>query len=187
MRLDWAVIRFASGEDVARMIAIEVASGELFRGVGMDAIADDDPGTPGELARALDSGIGWVATDGDRGGNNDVVTGYLLAESLDELLDEEAGRSLFIAQVTVDPVFGRRGIGAALIETAAEWARSQGLDALALTTFRDVPWNRAYYERLGFEVVGAEGWSTSIRERVAQESARGIDAWPRVVMFQAIR
>jgi GNAT superfamily N-acetyltransferase len=183
MRLDGAVIRFASVEDVARMIAIEVASGELFRGIGMDAIADDDPGTPDELARALDSGIGWVATDGDDG----LVTGYLLAELLDELLDDEAGRSLFIAQVTVDPVFGRRGIGAALVEAAAEWARSQGLDALALTTFRDVPWNRAYYERLGFEVVGADGWSTSIRGRVAQEAARGIDAWPRVVMFRGIR
>ena len=33
------------------------------------------------------------------------------------------------------------------------WARSHGYGAVTLTTYRDVPWNAPFYERLGFSVL----------------------------------
>ena len=37
-----------------------------------------------------------------------------------------------------------------LIDHLAGWAVRRGLPALTLITFRGVPWNAPYYERLGF-------------------------------------
>ncbi|MGH3991445.1 MAG: GNAT family N-acetyltransferase [Pseudonocardiaceae bacterium] len=58
-----------------------------------------------------------------------------------------------VEQVSVASAFARRGLGAALIEHLAAAARAEGRPALTLTTFRDVPWNAPYFERLGFVVV----------------------------------
>jgi ribosomal protein S18 acetylase RimI-like enzyme len=44
-----------------------------------------------------------------------------------------------IWQLSVQPNFGRRGIGRALIEAACDWARESGFRGMTLTTFRDVP------------------------------------------------
>lgn len=57
----------------------------------------------------------------------------------------------YIREVSVDPAFGRRGRGPALMAAAEAEARARGWPALWLTTFRDVPWNAPWYARLGFE------------------------------------
>jgi hypothetical protein len=44
-----------------------------------------------------------------------------------------------------------------LLDHVAGWAAGRGLPALTLITFRGVPWNAPYYERLGFrELAPAE-------------------------------
>jgi GNAT superfamily N-acetyltransferase len=55
-----------------------------------------------------------------------------------------------IWQLAVHPDHGRQGIGRALIHAACDWARTEQFDAVTLTTYRDVPWNRPFYESLGF-------------------------------------
>jgi hypothetical protein len=37
-----------------------------------------------------------------------------------------------------------------LVGSVCDWSRSHGFDAVTLTTFRDVPWNGPFYEKLGF-------------------------------------
>jgi GNAT superfamily N-acetyltransferase len=101
------------------------------------------------------------------------------------LLDVVAGAG-HIEQVSVDPRYGRRGIGRRLIGTAAEWARDQGLDELTLTTFAVVPWNAPYYERLGFTVIADREQSPELRGIRNLERARGLDGWPRVAMRRPI-
>jgi GNAT superfamily N-acetyltransferase len=53
-------------------------------------------------------------------------------------------------QLSVVPSAGRRGLGTSLVEAVCAWAGAQGLPAVTLTTFRDVPWNGPFYRRLGF-------------------------------------
>jgi ribosomal protein S18 acetylase RimI-like enzyme len=55
---------------------------------------------------------------------------YLLAELVDG--------DVFIAQVSVHPDSGRRGIGRSLIDHAARQAVAEGIAALTLTTFSQV-------------------------------------------------
>ncbi|WP_411375549.1 GNAT family N-acetyltransferase [Arthrobacter sp. MPF02] len=152
-----------------RLQEVEVLAGEAFRMVGMDAIADAEPPGSKDLCDYIDAGRCWVYTD-----EADGPVGYILVDWIDG--------DAHIAQVTVHPGFARRGIGGRLIEEVASWAAGEGSAALTLTTFRDVPWNRPYYERLGFVVVPEAARPEGIRTLVRVEAAQGLSAWPRVVM-----
>jgi GNAT superfamily N-acetyltransferase len=163
------VIREARADDLAELRAVERAAGLVFRDIGMDAVADDEPPTVDELAAYQADGRAWVYADPD---NRPVA--YLLVA----VVDGEA----HIEQVSVRPEHARRGIGRRLIEVAREWARAHELPALSLTTFAEVPWNGPYYARLGFEVVPPDRLARGLRAIRATESAKGLDAWPRVVM-----
>lgn len=59
----------------------------------------------------------------------------------------------------------------------ARWARRRGLPAVTLITFRDVPWNCPYYERLGFRVVEQKRLTPGLRALVAREAKLGLDRW----------
>ena len=61
-------------------------------------------------------------------------------------------------------------------------ARDRGLRRVTLTTFSEIPWNAAYYARLGFTVLPQAEWGQELRAKVAEEAAHGLDRWPRVVM-----
>ena len=56
-------MRKARPEDLSHIQDIEVAAGELFRSIGMDAIADDPPPSEDELMAYQREGRAWVATD----------------------------------------------------------------------------------------------------------------------------
>jgi len=62
-----------------------------------------------------------------------------------------------------------------LLDHVAGWAARRGLPALTLITFRGVPWNAPYYERLGFrELVPAE-LTPGLAARWAAPGAGGRD------------
>jgi hypothetical protein len=69
-----------------------------------------------------------------------------------------------------------------LIEQAESWARSHSLDALTLTTYREVPWNGPYYERLGFAYLTPEEETPGLRAIREHERRSGLDKWPRGCM-----
>lgn len=163
------VIRAARPDDISVIRDIEVAGGELFRGLGMDAVAADTPPTESELAPYVRDGRAWVATE-----PHDIPIAYILVEIVDGLAH--------IEQVTVHPLHSRMGLGRALIEQVERWSIGCGLNGMTLTTFRDVPWNAPYYERLGFMRVPEPAWSEGLRQIRRQEGAHGLNAWPRVVM-----
>ena len=68
------------------------------------------------------------------------------------------------------------------IDRAGEWAAAHRLPRLTLTSFAEVPWNRASYERLGFRVLTPDRLGPELRRLRAQEAELGLDRWPRVAM-----
>jgi 4-diphosphocytidyl-2-C-methyl-D-erythritol kinase len=127
---------------VAALCAIERKALQLFRGHPAWA-AYAAVSMPTELLRqGIERGLVWVARDeaGD-------PAGFIW-------LDEEPGDgAIGIAEIDVLPEHGRRGIGAALLEHACNWAREAGYRRVDLGTLADVPWNAPFYARHGFAVV----------------------------------
>ena len=163
------MIREAQAKDLPKIRDIEAATGEYFRPLGMDAIADDAPLSLEALAVYQQAGRAWVAT-----GSGDEVVAYLLVN--------EVGPYAHIEQVSVHPLHARKALGRKLIDAAGSWAAARGLQGMTLTTFEDVPWNAPYYSRLGFRPVPEPEWPEGIRRIVRAENAHGLGAWPRVVM-----
>ncbi len=165
---------------------LERAAGELFRQAGMASIADDEPFSDAELAAFAASGWAWVLTVPVGGsalvpGGEDAaerhaadVAGYAVGEVVDG--------AAHLEQLSVDPRHGRQGLGARLLEHFRAEARDRGLRRATLTTFSEIPWNAAYYARLGFTVLPQAEWGPELRAKVAEEAAHGLDRWPRVVM-----
>jgi GNAT superfamily N-acetyltransferase len=164
---DDLVIRPAVTSDFARLQAIEVAAGGMFRPLGMDLVADDDPFSDDELRAYAEAGHAWVAAPA----RGDDALGYLLLDVVDG--------AAHVEQVTVHPDAAGRGIGRALVEHLSAWATDHGFDAMTLTTFLDVPWNGPYYERLGFRHLAPDDEGPELRRVRDHERAHGLDAWPR--------
>ncbi|MGA5898687.1 GNAT family N-acetyltransferase [Streptomyces venetus] len=162
-------IRPAAPAELPVLQDVERAAGAPFREFGMPEIADDEPPGLDVLERYREAGRCWVAVDG-----RDDPVAYLIGEPVDG--------ALHVEQVSVHPRAARRGVGRALLSYAAGRAREEGLAALTLTTFADVPWNAPYYARLGFRVLAEPDLTPGLRAVRATEAAHGLDRWPRVCM-----
>ena len=169
-------IRAAGVDDVAALPAIERAAAAAFhdylRETAMTAASFEDVSSVEDLEAAMRGGRLWVAThDGTPVAFAcvQVVAGYAHLEEVD-----------------VHPAHARRGLGRALIDVVSAWALSQRLDAVTLTTFRDVPWNAPYYARLGFVETTAAALSPAHVEIVRDEAARGFDPAKRVTMIMRL-
>ena len=172
--LSQVIIRAARPGELAVLVEIERAAGASFRSLGMDAVADDDPGSIAQLAPYAEEGRAFVAVyDPDR------PVGYLLLDLVDA--------AAHIEQVSVHPDYARRGIGRALIERAEVWAREHGLPALTLTSYVEVPWNGPYYERLGFHYLASDEETQGLRAIRDHERQSGLDAWPRACMRRDLK
>jgi GNAT superfamily N-acetyltransferase len=167
------MIRAARADDLPALRELERAAGASFRSLGMHAVADDPPLSLAELAVFQYAGRAWVVTD-----DGDMPIAYLLLDVIDG--------NAHIEQVSVHPDHARQGLGRALLDTAASWAKQRGLAALTLTTYADVPWNAPYYLRLGFQIMPEAEITNGLRRIQEHEGARGIDVWPRVTMRRPV-
>ncbi|WP_198413746.1 GNAT family N-acetyltransferase [Cryobacterium sp. TMT2-15-1] len=164
--------RLSSLEDHFRITEIERAAGEMFRNINMAIVADDQPINRQDFQHFVtDHGAFVWLVDG-------VIVAYVLLEQVDG--------AAHIEQVTVHPEHACQGIGAQLIVLADSWARERELPAVTLTTFRDVPWNAPYYERLGFRAFLPRDWGPTMSARMDSEAARGLEAWPRVALIRPV-
>ena len=164
------MIRPAAHADVEACRDVERAAGVAFRDVGLAEIAEHEPMPADDMRAYCDAGRAWVAeVDG-------AVAGYVLVEVVDGCAHVE--------QISVAPDRQGSGLGRALLARVDEWARGQGMPAVTLTTFRDVPWNAPLYAHLGYEVVGDP--PPALRAVVAHEAELGRDPAIRVVMRRAL-
>jgi GNAT superfamily N-acetyltransferase len=171
------VIRTATSDHIDAIRAIEAAAGAPFRAIGMPEIADAELPTAETLRSFVDDGRAWVYCAGPGGGGAPV--GFLLVDAVDG--------AAHIAQVSVRPSHRGRRIGAALIRHAERWALERGLTTLTLTTFRDVPWNAPYYQRLGFTALAHDDLTTELREIVEVEGRVLAGSGARVVLSRPCR
>ncbi|BAJ26070.1 MULTISPECIES: GNAT family N-acetyltransferase [Kitasatospora] len=176
-------IREARIGELPLLQEIERAAGHRFREVGMELIADDEPLSVEELTPFVTAGLAWVsvddAADGDAAEHGaDRPVAYLIAARIDG--------ALHVEQVSVHPSYARRGVGRALLEHLAGVAAAEGVGALTLTTFTEVPWNAPYYARCGFRPVPEADLGPGLREVRAHEAALGLDRWPRLAMRRAL-
>ncbi|MCY1269862.1 ribosomal-protein-alanine acetyltransferase [compost metagenome] len=79
-----------------------------------------------------------------------------------------------LAELDVHPEHGRRGLGAALLQAAVDWAAGRGLPALYLTTFRDFAPSAALYRKRGFVPLTAVDTPAFLATRLAEEDASGL-------------
>jgi GNAT superfamily N-acetyltransferase len=159
----------ATADDLEVMRDIEHLSGQRYRDYGLDRVADDEPMSAEELSGYADAGRAWVAV-GEAG---DAI-GFILVDDIDG--------AAHIEQVSVVPDRQGRGIGRALIEQVASWAVANGIDALTLTTFGHIPWNRPLYEHIGFRVLDDGEIGPGLRALRTREAEHGLDPELRVAM-----
>jgi GNAT superfamily N-acetyltransferase len=162
-------IRPPRRDELEALRSIERDASRAFAAIGMAEIAADEPLSVPELEAFRADGRAWVAVDWRQR-----PIAYLLSSIVDGCAH--------IEQVSVAPAHARRRLGAALIERIAETARAEGRPALTLTTFRDVPWNAPYYERLGFVAADPADQGPELTALVERESATIPCDAPRVAM-----
>lgn len=133
-------IRQARPADAALLPAVESSAGALFATVpGYEWIARSEGHSETAFRNYIANGNAWVAAD-----SQDQPAGFVLVSNL--------GTGLHIDELSVSAAHQRQGLGRQLIERIQNVAIARGCASVTLTTFRDVAWNRPYYEHLGFEV-----------------------------------
>lgn len=172
------VIRRAEAGDIATLPSIERRAVRLFetwlRETGLTPAVLADVSTHGELDDARRRGHLWVATS---------AGGELVGFAQIAILDRVA----HLDEVDVVAEQGRRGIGSRLLSAVCEWARLAGYPKITLSTFRDVPWNRPFYERRGFRVVDPRDLPPEHLALIAAEHGRGLRTDLRVIMECPLR
>ena len=161
-------VTVARPDDLSRLPAIELAAAKLLVGHAPESALAETTSTK-DLDEAQRHGRLWVALADDR------PVGFAHVKVLEP-------RVAHLEEIDVHPEHGRRRLGTQLVTTVCSWAAAEGYQFVTLTTFRDVAWNRPFYERLGFEVIPSSALSPALRAVVDDESQRGLDPDRRVVM-----
>ncbi|WP_419319893.1 GNAT family N-acetyltransferase [Caulobacter sp. ErkDOM-E] len=164
-------LRDARPEDIETVRAIERASAQRFIGL-MDALAADEPSSPEVLAARIAAGGLLVAIDAD------APIAFVMFRPVED--------GLYIEQIDVLPAFAGQRIGARLLDAAADTARTRGLSALTLSTFREVPWNAPWYRRLGFIDIADVALTPGLLEIRRAHLERGLDEDARTFMRRPV-
>ncbi len=166
-------VRRAIPEDVGRLQAIQLAAGDAFRDVGLPAVADSPPIPAESLSGYWQAGRAWVAAD-----EHNEPVGFVVADVVDACAH--------IEQVSVHPAHAGRRIGAMLLDHVAGWAARHELRAMTLITFRGVPWNAPYYERLGFRELRPADVTPGLAARKAAQARRAGNPSALVCMVRGL-
>jgi len=163
-------IRSARPADAAALPAIERSAAALFRlDPALAWLADSDVPDTTQHLHAIEQGKVWVAEQVDG-----QLAGFLRAVEID--------RQLHVEELSVHQHFQGRGIGRKLLSGAIEHARRQQLQAVTLTTFRDLPWNAPFYQRMGFVLLRKEDIDAHLIQALNDEVAHGLPGERRCAM-----
>ena len=141
----------------------------MFAGLGIIDEALDVSFPLDRLAQLIAARQAWVACPED-----DVPVGMVIASVRDN--------ALYIEEMDVLPAHGRRGLGSRLLAHACSWGEKQGLAAVVLSTFRDVPWNGPFYRRFGFRNLPVSQWAPYMHAIRQSEAQHGLQTAARTFM-----
>lgn len=162
-------LRPARQDDIERLAAVQLGAGAMFRAIGMDEIANTAPLPDDFLRSFVRSGLAFVAV-----GETDRPIGFALASPLDT--------GLHLYEISVEPAHGRRGVGGRLLASLCDEAKARGLQAVTLSTFRDVPWNAPFYMRHGFRSLTRADWTPGFYVLRLREEDSGLPVDRRCFM-----
>lgn len=154
------LVRAARAADAEALPAVQASAGALFRTMpDLAWIADEPIDPPSHYLPMIARGHVWVAEDA-----NGRAAGCLFGEMV--------GDAFHILELAVAREAQRRGLGRRLLDATRDHARSQGLAAVTLTTFRHVAWNGPFYARYGFvEMTPPTAWLATL---LSAETGRGL-------------
>lgn len=159
-------IRPARPAEIERVRDIERCSASRFLGTELAWLADDEPTDAQTLSSRIAQGGLLVAAEA--------------GEPVAFVMFREVEGCAYVEQIDVLPTHAGRAIGASLLDAVSATARERSLEAITLSTFRDVPFNAPYYRRLGFGEVPV---LTPAMRLIRQEhKARGLDETARLFM-----
>ncbi|RMC31315.1 GNAT family N-acetyltransferase [Paracoccus alkanivorans] len=163
-------IRPANACDIRLLPEIERSSGEIFRQwPGLEWIADDEVQSEERHSAMITGGLALVAE----------VQGFGIAAFVNGQVTPDA---FHIWQMAVHRDRQGHGIGRKLIEAVQRSAVDLGINALTLTTFREVPWNEPYYQRLGFITLDSKELCPRLRAILVAEGQAGLPMALRCAM-----
>lgn len=166
-------VRPARARDLPLIAGIEDSGVSMFEGVLGD-LTGDVLASPAPSGRERAAGPGFLLVAGDP------------AIGFAHVVDLESHAHL--AQISVHPDHGRRGVGTALLEAAAERAALKGHGSLTLTTYADLPWNGPFYASRGFVEFAADYPRTAAQLAISEDEERlglsrhGRRTWMRRVL-----
>ena len=133
-------LRTATLDDIGAIQAVDVDASRLFDPTGL--IHEGPDGAQPVPAKAVEDGIRSGLVTVAIYAPDDQIVGFTLSRRVSP--------DLYLDQISVSPAFGRRGIGAQLLERVIEQADDLKLRGVILSTFRDLAWNGPFYARHGF-------------------------------------
>ncbi|MEZ4702358.1 MAG: GNAT family N-acetyltransferase [Rhodothermales bacterium] len=166
-------IRDAVEADLRRLTEVELEAAERFAALRNPPVAVDRCLPHALLLEGIQQRRLWVA----------VVPGH---QVVGFAFAGHVGDAAFLNEIDVLPAFGRRGIGRALIDRVERWARACGYERLALTTFRDIPWNGPYYAGLGFCELTEEQVQGELVSVLEDERRHVLAGWARIAMMKTL-
>jgi ribosomal protein S18 acetylase RimI-like enzyme len=157
--------------DGAALLGIENRAAEMFRAYGYGAVADNPFPDVASMQPLFSLGETWLATT-----DADQPVAFIVIAPL--------GRYLHIHELSVDPGHGRKRLGSALVRLVIAAAERQMRSGVSLTTFRDVPFNAPFYEKLGFSAIADAAADPHLAARLETECPEGVPLSSRVLMVR---
>ena len=167
-------VRRATLADASALPAIERSAAELFRrDPALAWLAEAEVPDASTHMQAIEQALVWVAETSDR-----QLAGFLRAVKVDP--------QLHIEELSVSQPFQGQGIGRALVLVAIKHARQQTSRAVTLTTFRDLPWNAPFYQRMGFITLDTPSLDHHLIDALQIDIAHGFPGQRRCAMRLAL-
>lgn len=162
-------IRPTTAADIGVLPAVERSAAESFRQIpGLGWLVDGGVMPERRHAELAAAGTSWVAVAAGE------PIGFLAAEVI--------GGELHIWELAVRQDQQGRGLGRALVQSAVDGAADRGLAAVTLTTFREVPWNQPFYEKIGFSTLSADATGERLAAILRSEVEQGLPGERRCAM-----
>ncbi|MFI8221753.1 GNAT family N-acetyltransferase [Pseudomonas sp. NPDC085632] len=163
-------VRRASLADAVALPAIERSAAQLFRlDPPLAWLADAEVPDAAQHLQAIEQAYVWVAANSDG-----QLTGFVRAVGIDQ--------HMHIEELSVGQAFQGQGMGRALVAAVIEQARAMQLNSVTLTTFRDLPWNAPFYQRMGFAELTFAQADRHLHETLQAEAHYGFPAERRCAM-----
>jgi len=163
------MIRAPRPDEIRLLPQIENTADRRYARAGLRRVLSMPPASVASLEHGRHHSMLWVAAS-----PFNRVVGFALMKLV--------GGKAWLDQLSVLDDWQGQGFGAALIDRTAVTARARGFDALFLSTYRDVPWNKPYYERRGFMEEPRARWPRAFRLQFMVENSHGHPPWRRTIM-----